>query len=285
MQLEFGLTPYGLWNIMEFILTALFFTQFLYFFHKYRKEKKNGAMSSVCQFDLVYAIFFLATTINQIFYIMDTIKDLAPKFDFFISNGDMLIYLGSIEISLSNQNIQMLVLLFLALSPAMYPIEKYLQNKSKPLIFYLACIATILLMCLYLGVFVIGRALAQPDGFNGEILVFSGENTTMLGKVMNILLLTIALYTILVALIVILNFIFFYLILAIKTTGPLRTKALLIFIGFLLFYGALIIGNGLKSKFDDPDEFLGGWLMLGGPIAFLIGNAILFLGFNKKVMN
>ena len=79
-----------------------------------------------------------------------------------------------------------------------------------------------------------------------------------------------------------LNFIIFYLILAHQSPkGPLKTKALLIFFGFLLFYTALIAGNGSKYSLD---EIYNGWLILLGPIGFIFGNIILIWGFNKKVV-
>lgn len=273
-----------LWEILEVFLTLVFLGQGIYFLKKFIKEKEDSNLISLAKIDFGYAIFFFMTTINQFIYLADyNLWGLTPQLDNFFSHGTFRIffYIGGIYFDLDNQIFMMIILFFYSLTPIMYPLEKYIQHKEKTPIYKLAWITTALITFLYVLIYIIGRGLA-PSGFNGTELLWSGEITTTLGNIINIIFVVIMCLTLLTLLFLILNFVIYYLVLALKSPkGPLRSKSLLIFLGFIFFYGALVLGNGLKSEIE---EVFGGWLILSGPIGFFIGNIILIWGFNKKVV-
>ncbi|MHA1338885.1 MAG: hypothetical protein ACTSRZ_02775 [Promethearchaeota archaeon] len=271
------------WNLSELMILILFIIQGIYFFNKFLKERR-GELKSLAQIDFGYSIFFFMSALNQLIYLMDAnIFGWFESADFFISHGSfhIYVYITSEGIGLKNQIVLMIVLFFYSLVPITYPLEKYVQQKEKLLKFKFGLIMTIILTILYVIVFVLGRYLA-PGGFTGSDILWTGEINTIIGNIINIIVIIIALLSIISLFQLLSNFVAYYLELAKKSPkGPLKTKALAIFFGFILFYGALVIGNGLKP---DLEKFANGWMALLGPIGFVIGNFVLIYGFNKKVV-
>ncbi len=70
------------------------------------------------------------------------------------------------------------------------------------------------------------------------------------------------------------NFVIYYLILAIKTpVGIVRTKSVLIFIGIVLLYLSLFVGNIISHKLWPNQE---SYLSLLSPLAFTIAVVLMF---------
>ncbi|MBD3351481.1 MAG: hypothetical protein GF364_08335, partial [Candidatus Lokiarchaeota archaeon] len=261
MILEIAPLAKLLWEILEVVIFVLFIVQGVYFLRKYFKEK-DGELESIAQIDLGYAVFFFMITLNQFIYLADyDLWNLFPILNQFFTFGEyeIFFYIGDLSFGLDHQIYLMIVLFFYGFTPIMYPLEKYIMRKEKTPIFKMSLISTIILTGIYIWIFVIGRALA-PAGFSGDQILWQGEIDTLPGNIINIIFLIVALFGMITLLQEISNFVQYYLDLAVKSPkGPLKTKALLIFFGFCLFYGALVIGNGTKHQLD---EFLNGWLIL-----------------------
>jgi len=271
------------WEVLEFIILILFIFQGIYFLIKFFKEKKKN-LKSLSQIDLGYSIFFFATALNQLVYLFDAnVFGWFPNANFFISNGEfnVYIYISNIELGLKNQIILMILLFFYSFVPITYPLEKYIQQKQKLTKFKFSLLITIILTIFYLVIFVLGRYLST-EGFKGIQIKWSGEINTIGGNILNIIIIIIAILTLISYFQLLINFIGNYIIIAKNSPkGALKTKSLSIFFGFLLFYTALIAGNGFKGELENV---LNGWGILIGPIGFILGNFILIYGFNKKVI-
>jgi hypothetical protein len=268
-------SPDGLWNLLEIILIFAFLAVGVFFFVKYSRGKAT-APASVNLFNIGYGFFFIFTGINQLLYMADGIPNFIPALDIFLTDGEISVNLFFVETPLRTQIMFMMVLLIWSVTPVIYAIEKYLKNRPQTPIFKYSMGVGIIFTGIVIYFFVINRYLA-PGGFSGTHLVYEGETTTLTGQVINILFIVIALLVILDSLLLIWNFIIFYFIMIIKSTGAMRTKAVLIFLGFLFLYGGLAGGNLLK-----PD--LIGYAILIGPITFIIGMILLVIGFNKKIL-
>jgi hypothetical protein len=269
-------TPMGVWNLLELVLTIVFFLIGFYFIAIYFKARKN-AIASVNQFNIGYAFFFWANALNQLIYIVDEIPGLVPQLDLFLSEGEVVLYLGTLLIfPLKTQIVMMLFLLFLSIVPLMRFIELYLKNNQKMPVFKLSVVGIILLAIIFVVFFMINRAIA-PGGFTGPDVLYQGGTSSVPELILNFVLVVISLFIFVVTLLIVWNFFIFYLQFAFKTIGAMRAKSLMIFVGILLLYTGLGVGNLLK-----PD--LTGWAILMGPIMFLMGMIVLIFGFNKKVL-
>jgi hypothetical protein len=274
MSVDISMTPTGVWNLLAIILTLVFIGVGFYFLAKFLQNKENS-QESTNKFNIGYAFFFWATGLNQFLYICDDIVGLAPTLDLFLSNGELYLYIGAIAISIKTQILLMISLLILSATPLSKSIDLYLKNHPKAPVYKLSLAAFILSSIIFIIFFVINRFNA-PGGLTGPEISFTGDTSTSIGQIINILLIIAAIYIFIVTLILIWNFFIFYLILAMKSISSMRVKSLLIFFGILILYIGLFVGNLLK-----PD--LEGWSILFGPILFLIGMIVLIFGFNKKV--
>lgn len=274
---EWGLSPLGIWNIFEIIIFFAFIAQGIFFVVNYKRQKTQGASKGFQQITIGYAFFFFANAANQFVYIFDSIRDLWHPVSAFIYSGEFFLYLGSIAISLKTQIVLMVMLLFFGVNPVIKPLELYIENRAKAPVYKMGTIGLILCAAVFVVFLLVGR-IFSPTGPIGDRLLWADTLSWPGGLVINYGLLAVMLYIIVVMLLIMAKFVGHYLVMSIKSPpGALRSKALIIFVSFLLFYGALFIGNGLK------DVETQGWLILGGPITFLVASLVLMYGFNKKI--
>jgi hypothetical protein len=272
----FNTTPIGVWNILEVLLTLIFFLMGFFFLVKFMNGRSSG-LESTNRFNIGYAFFFWANAINQLIYIAESIPELFPRFNSYIYKGTYYLFVFEFEpIALKTQIILMVLLLLISIGPVMSSIELYLKNRKNQPLFKATMFGIVVLSLIFMIFFIYLRAI-HPEGITGPDLLYTGQVETAGGIVTNILLIFVALYILVLMIILIWNFVIFYLILAIKSApGAMRNKSLLIFFGIMALYGGLMVGNLLR-----PD--LTGWTILMGPIAFLIGMILLVIGFNKKM--
>jgi hypothetical protein len=256
-------SPDGLWNLLETILTVLFFAIGFYFLSKYYKDRGKD-VQSVNVLNIGYAIFFWGTGINQFVYLINYNPEIWPTIDNFIGTGNFYMWLGSTEttIELNTQVMSMILIMFLTVLGLLYGQDKYLKNDEKLKVFKLVILTTIFIIIPeFVWYFIINR-----DALEGQTLA-PGEN---------IFLMIINGFAALVLAVIIWNLIIFYFIMAVKSPkGFMKTKASLIAFGIFLLYFGLFGGNLGKN-------FLDGYLILLGPIIFFIGLLSLFIGFNKE---
>ena len=173
----------------------------------------------------------------------------------------------------------MIILIFLAIVPLMYPLDKYVKNRPKTPVFKISLITLIIQIVGYCWLYIINRILA-PGGITGSQLIYDGDVSTGIGQVENVFFLIFVVFQILILLLLMWNFVVFYFILAIKSpTGVLRTKSILIFVGIMLLYLALFVGNVYVPTMR---IYHLGYLILLPPITFVIALLLIFAGFNKR---
>ena len=215
----------------------------IFFILKYCCENQKE-LKSLNQINIGYAIFFIASGLNQFVYIIALVPNFWPAVDEFIGQTSITLFFGSnLPFPLLNQYMIIVILFILSIGPQMYPMDKYIKNRPKVPVFKISMIALILQIGIYLWLFIVNRALAA-GGISGSNLLFEGDISSMLGQVWNILLIIYCIFQIFVLLLIMWNFVIYYLILAIKTpAGIVRTKSVLIFIGIVLLYLSLFVGN------------------------------------------
>ncbi len=270
-------TPEGVWNLMEVILTVIFFFMGFYFFKKYKTGKEEG-IKSQNDFNLGYAFFYWAIVLHQFFFFTDSIPNFIPPLKNFLSNGEFYLYISGLDrIGLKTQIVLMIVLLIVSATPLMKSIEKYLQQRENVPVYKATYAAGIMLTIVFIIFFVVNRGIA-PLGFEGQELKYVGGTDGTPGKIINWFLIIFCIYILIIAIIIVYNILVYWLILTIKSPkGAFRVKSLLIFLGVLTLYIGLFVGNLLR-----PD--LEGWLILIGPIFFLVGMVLLIIGFKKEIL-
>ncbi|MHA1284233.1 MAG: hypothetical protein ACTSQP_17170 [Promethearchaeota archaeon] len=243
------------WLILEWIIFALMIGPLpIFFFSKYKSDKKAGIESSA-SFNLSYVLFFLTTAINQLIYIIDAENSYSSTLgvDPILNAGIKNTIL--IEFTLKSQITIMLCLFFISFAFIMNPIETFLRKSEKKPI-------TILLL--------VGAVVSGAIWTIFCLLLIPQPLEMILLQIIIALILLTAVFALLISVIA---FFYFYLKVAISSTGSVRKKALTVSFGIFFMYFALIGGNLTR-----PDV-RGNPLELIGPIALLIGLLVLLYGF------
>lgn len=249
-----------IWLMLEWVIFIMMILPLpIFFYFKYREDKiaeNKGSMA----FNLGYMLFFIFTSLNQLIYIIDAVSDYSTVIGWneILSRGIQNTVL--IEFELKSQITLMLCFFFLSFIPIMYPIEKYLRKSEKfptsVLLGIGAAISGILwLIFCYFGI-------PQPL----EIIWL---------QVVIAIILLIACAGLLISIIA---FLFFYLKVAINSTGAVRKKSLIVTFGIFFMYFSLIGGNLTR-----PDV-IGTALELIGPVFLVVGIIVLIYGFKIKGM-
>ncbi len=258
-----------IWYILQWIIFIFLLVIPIYFYIKAKTYKRDGNVGGRA-FSLGYCFFFLINSINQFFYLMD--QDLQLRFflRFHEIWGRKLLFTLLVEIDVFTTHITIMVLLlFLAFIPIIFPMEKYIQRWEKKPVTKLLIISSIFISILWTLFCLIG--LPQPILTNTDFLYA----LALFYEIIIHILAIIAFITIIVS---ILTFIYFYIKLAFQSPGIVRRKALIIAFGILFMYISLIVGNLSKPSVE------GTWLVMIGPIALISGILILVYGFSIKIM-
>lgn len=256
------------WYISEWVVLLLMLIIPIFFYRKskeYKREDNAGGRA----FSLGYCFFFLITSVNQFFYIVDGDLQLKEFLGFTVIFEREINFTLLFEFALSTHISLMFLIFFLSFIPIDYPMEKYIQRWEKKPLTKLLIITSICLGILWVLFCFLG--LPQPNLQNALIQY----EIALIYEIILHLLILVALIALLATVI---GFIYFYIKLAIKTTGVVRRKALLITFGILFMYISLVIGNLTKPALE------GTWLVMIGPISLISGIFILVYGFSIKIM-
>ncbi len=226
----------------------------------------------------------------QIIYCIDNIPiidqwiplnnyDLLHFLQNYFSNGVFIIDYYIVDFPLTHMSMLQMSTFVMSFLFIMYPIEKYLRNRERKTMFYIVILTSIYTNIIYIIIFFLGRSLAT-DGLSGTELYW-----TYAIPVLNFVL-AISIYFILgvVGYSLLLTLYYYMVLIRQSPKGPLRTKALLIWIGFILFYGAQF-GNSLV--YTHLMDFLldwNLWIIVLAALMFITGNSILTWGFRKNVL-
>ncbi|MHA1147737.1 MAG: hypothetical protein ACTSR8_05790 [Promethearchaeota archaeon] len=243
------------WLILEWIIFILMIGPVTVFFYsKYRKDKRNAIQSSAT-FNLGYMIFFILTSLNQLIYIIDAINAYSEAIGWnaILTTGIKNTIL--FEFTLKSQITIMLCLFFFSFVVIMYPIEKHIRKSERfPIsIFLLIGGATSGI------IWVIFCLLQVPQPIE---LIW-----------LQIIVAAILIISVSALFVSIIAFLYFYLKVAINSVGAVRKKALIVTFGIFFMYFSLIGGNLTK-----PDV-AGTIFILIGPIFLILGIMILIYGF------
>jgi len=248
----------GIWLVLEWIIFIMMVGPApLFFVSKYRKDKAKGNKGGAA-FNLGYFFFFIFTALNQLIYIIDATSEYSAAIGWDQILDAEIISTVLFDFALKSQIILMLCLFFWSFVPIMFPIEKYIRKSEMYPITILLLIGAITSAILW---FVFCYLLIpQPLELIG----------------LQIIIAIILLISVVGLLISILAFLYFYLKVAISSTGAVRKKAFLVTFGIFFIYFSLIGGNLTRPNVTDtPFELI-------GPICLILGIVILIYGFKLK---
>ena len=94
LLIQIDLTPAGLWNLYQILLLFLFLAMGIFFILKYCRENQKE-LKSLNQINIGYAIFFIASGLNQFVYIIALVPNFWPAVDEFIGQTSITLFFGS----------------------------------------------------------------------------------------------------------------------------------------------------------------------------------------------
>ncbi|MHA1792602.1 MAG: hypothetical protein ACTSVI_08155 [Promethearchaeota archaeon] len=257
--------PDLIWNMMEIGIFIIFCIFGAYFFFLHLKKRRENQIQA--NFNIGYSMFFIIQCLNQGMYIGLSIEDngifFTPEVHDYLSSEVPIFLFGSSD-PLFNYDIQIYYMLFfflLAFWFILFPTEKYLRNSKKFPVSTLLLIGSFFLaFTIIVGHFIWGNMSSLDPGLMNFLGIIEP-----IGVIIVVIAFVIGMFF----------SVFFYILLAVKTTGELRKKSALTALGFIVWFLSVIIGNGLKTD-------LVGFLILVGPALFYTGTIMLYFSFLKK---